>query len=115
MSAFYSHHLETERLPSGVFFANAGRALPEPNSKANAHPNLGSVFPTFPSRQKGAAAVTDKAPMCLPLLDVSVNVRVDSIVASTKLVQRFTNISADNISEAHYTFPLYDGAVITSF
>ncbi|KAH6892946.1 von Willebrand factor type A domain-containing protein, partial [Thelonectria olida] len=115
MSAFYSHHLETERLPSGVFFANAGRALPEPNSKANARPNLGSVFPTFPIRQKGAGAVTDKAPMCLPLLDVSVNVCVDSIVASTKLVQRFTNISADNISEAHYTFPLYDGAVITSF
>ncbi|KAH7112722.1 von Willebrand domain-containing protein [Dactylonectria macrodidyma] len=44
-----------------------------------------------------------------------VNVRVDPGVASTRVVQRFTNISLDNIPEAHYTFPLYDSAAITSF
>ncbi|KAH8648096.1 von Willebrand factor type A domain-containing protein [Ilyonectria robusta] len=114
MTAFFSHHLETERLPSGVFFANPGRAPPGLDLEANAHPFIASVFPTFPNHQK-QLAVGQKPALCLPLLDVTVNVRVDSAIASTKLVQRFTNISADNIPEAHYTFPLYDRAVVTSF
>ncbi|KAK3367386.1 von Willebrand factor type A domain-containing protein [Lasiosphaeria ovina] len=51
---------------------------------------------------------------CLPLLDVAIDVRVDCAVATSRFIQRFTNISDVAIPEAHYTFPLYDGAVVTS-
>jgi Vault protein inter-alpha-trypsin domain len=40
---------------------------------------------------------------------------LDRTIAHTTLTQSFENISDEDIPEAHYTFPLYDGAVVTSF
>ncbi|PHH79269.1 hypothetical protein CDD80_5264 [Ophiocordyceps camponoti-rufipedis] len=53
--------------------------------------------------------------LCLPLLSVAADVTVDGIVAMTELRQSFRNPSTINIPEARHTFPLYDGAVVTSF
>lgn len=52
--------------------------------------------------------------LCLSLLKIVVEVTVDGTVAFTKLVQRFINKSESEIYQAHYTFPLYNGAVVTA-
>ena len=52
---------------------------------------------------------------CLPLLDVSVAVQIQSTVARSTLSQRFHNPSGRAIEEAIYSFPLYDGAAVISF
>ncbi|KAJ9160800.1 von Willebrand domain-containing protein [Coniochaeta hoffmannii] len=49
------------------------------------------------------------------MLSVSINVRVNGTVACTELVQRFVNPSDILIPEARHSFPLYGGAVMTSF
>lgn len=58
---------------------------------------------------------TPQPALCLPLLSVSVNMQVDGNIAKTKVVQTFTNHGDISISEACYSFPLYDGATVTAF
>ncbi|EMT67976.1 von Willebrand factor A domain-containing protein 5A [Fusarium odoratissimum] len=53
--------------------------------------------------------------LCLPTLSVSLTATVDGTVAHTELVQKFRNPSDEIIDAAKHVFPLYDGAVITSF
>lgn len=53
--------------------------------------------------------------LCLPILRVSVHVSIDGTISHTKLTQSFHNPSEIDIPEARHTFPLYHGAVITSF
>ncbi|EWZ02698.1 hypothetical protein FOYG_01926 [Fusarium oxysporum NRRL 32931] len=53
--------------------------------------------------------------LCLPMLSVSLTATVDGTVAHTELVQKFHNPSDEIIDGAKHVFPLYDGAVITSF
>lgn len=48
-------------------------------------------------------------------MDVAIDVRVDSNIATTRIIQRFTNISDIAIPEAHYTFPIYDSGAVTIF
>src|SRR5580700_1083986 len=94
-----------ERLPSGVYFSEDGVR----DISVNAH--IISEFPVFRERRGATEPVTQ----CLPLLEVSVDVRVSSTVCRTALVQTFTNFASAAIPEAHYSFPLYDGAAVTSF
>ena len=51
----------------------------------------------------------------LPLSNVSVHMVVHGIIAHTTLIQTFHNSTDEAIDSAQYTFPLYDGAVLTSF
>ncbi|RDA89210.1 hypothetical protein CP532_0514, partial [Ophiocordyceps camponoti-leonardi (nom. inval.)] len=67
--------------------------------------------PQPPVEKKHPSPVT----LCLPLLSVAVDVTVDGIVAVTELRQSYHNPSTINIPEARHTFPVYDGAVVTSF
>ena len=53
--------------------------------------------------------------LCLPLLKVAVKVKVDGTIARTTLFQKFSNKSDEPIPKATYTFPLYNGAIVTSF
>ncbi|KAF9772132.1 hypothetical protein IL306_010190 [Fusarium sp. DS 682] len=53
--------------------------------------------------------------LCLPVLNVSVTATVDGTVAHIELSQKFHNPSDMTIDAARHVFPLYDGAVITSF
>ena len=41
--------------------------------------------------------------------------KVNSLVSRTELIQSFVNVSQESTPEAHYTFPLYDGATIVAF
>jgi hypothetical protein len=115
--------LEPYRIPSGVFFTDFGPEVPLDCSPA-------TIFPIFPNARPavnlGVASPADKFPrspsqskpqqvLCLPLLDVAIDVRVDSTIATTRFMQRFNNISNIAIPEAHYTFPIYDGAAVTTF
>ncbi|SCV58186.1 related to Vault poly [Fusarium fujikuroi] len=58
---------------------------------------------------------TPQVTLCLPILSVSVTATVDGTIARTELLQRFHNPSDITIDAAKHVFPLYDGAVITSF
>ncbi|KAK1636099.1 von Willebrand factor type A domain-containing protein [Colletotrichum phormii] len=60
-------------------------------------------------------AESDTPNDCLPLLNVDIQVAVDGTVARTKLFQRFSNPSKQQIPEARYTFPLYDGSAVIAF
>ncbi|KAG7416802.1 von Willebrand factor A domain-containing protein 5A [Fusarium oxysporum f. sp. rapae] len=62
-----------------------------------------------------AEAEIPEVTLCLPMLSVSLTATVDGIVAHTELVQKFHNPSDEIIDAAKHVFPLYDGAVITSF
>uniref|UniRef100_A0A0D2XU47 von Willebrand factor A domain-containing protein 5A n=1 Tax=Fusarium oxysporum (strain Fo5176) TaxID=660025 RepID=A0A0D2XU47_FUSOF len=59
--------------------------------------------------------VRPEVTLCLPMLSVSLTATVDGTVAHTELVQKFHNPSDEMIDAAKHVFPLYDGAVITSF
>ena len=115
--------LEPYRIPSGVFFTDFGPEVPLDCSPA-------TIFPIFPNARPavnpGVAPPADKFPrspsqskpqqvLCLPLLGVAIDVRVDSTIATTRFMQQFNNISNIAIPEAHYTFPIYDGAAVTAF
>ncbi len=128
MSTFYYHQRELERTPSGVFFAvdevpRGGVAYPHLEDvdggvahhvSRDATTDLTRIFPRFP-RVHSAKTWGQRPVLCLPLLDVSAEVQVDCTIATTNLTQRFTNISAAAIPEVHYTFPLYNGSIVTSF
>ncbi|KAG6996204.1 Vegetative incompatibility protein HET-E-1 [Fusarium oxysporum f. sp. conglutinans] len=108
-----SRHLHIERMPSGVHFP------PNINNEGSAR-NDYSRFTTRLNQTHQYAQASPRPPeprmpLCLPLLKISTEVTIDGTVASTKLIQRFINRSEVEIHQAHYTFPLYDGAVVTAF
>ncbi|KAL7766715.1 hypothetical protein ACKLNR_004631 [Fusarium oxysporum f. sp. zingiberi] len=70
-------------------------------------------YPEPPVRP--AEAENPEVTLCLPMLSVSLTATVDGTVAHTELVQKFHNPSDEIIDAAKHVFPLYDGAVITSF
>lgn len=124
---------ETYRIPSGIFFRDSI------SPQVPLDLPLGHIFPTFPNARPlyklrnledpAAQGLPEPLPspglsptrstkqqiLCLPLLDVAVDVRVDANIATTRFTQQYTNISDLVVPEAHYTFPMYDGAVVTSF
>ncbi|KAF5246352.1 hypothetical protein FANTH_6867 [Fusarium anthophilum] len=67
-----------------------------------------------PEVETGTAKIPE-ATLCLPMLSVSLTATVDGTVAHTELVQKFHNPSDIIIDAAKHVFPIYDGAVITSF
>ncbi|CVK87680.1 related to Vault poly [Fusarium mangiferae] len=74
-----------------------------------------SVSPYPEPEVEIASATTSEMTLCLPMLSVSLTATVDGTVAHTELVQKFHNPSDIIIESAKHVFPLYDGAVITSF
>lgn len=122
-------------IPSGVFFTH------DESHQESLEASFSTVFPVFTSARPAVRSVelarhvqpSPAAPnlqaspngpantpratqvFCLPLLRVSTNARVEDTIVTTGLTQQFTNLSELPIPEAHYTFPLYDGAAITSF
>ncbi|KAF5653307.1 hypothetical protein F25303_2479 [Fusarium sp. NRRL 25303] len=74
-----------------------------------------SVSPYPEPEVEIASATTSEMTLCLPMLSVSLTATVDGTVAHTELVQKFHNPSEIIIESAKHVFPLYDGAVITSF
>ncbi|KAH8648876.1 hypothetical protein BGZ61DRAFT_547087 [Ilyonectria robusta] len=101
-----SRHLRIERIPSGLHFT------PSQSTPAGGYP-----FPPHSahSAQPSSRPPESRTPLCLPLLKIATEVTVDGTVASTKLIQHFINKSETEIHQAHYAFPLYDGAVVTAF
>ncbi|KAF5536606.1 hypothetical protein FMEXI_10205 [Fusarium mexicanum] len=67
-----------------------------------------------PEVETGTAKIPEVT-LCLPMLSVSLTATVDGTVAHTELVQKFHNPSDIIIDAAKHVFPIYDGAVITSF
>jgi hypothetical protein len=111
---------ELDRIPSGVFFTRGNTEIPlSPMTMLNpSNVSPERIFPTFPHARpvvNGVSQGESKRVLCLPLLDVAVDVRVDSNIATTRIMQRFTNISDIAIPEAHYTFPIYDGGAVITF
>src|SRR6266480_6901406 len=106
--------------PKKIVFSEA------PTKKLSVFAHFSSVTPKGPlpatedhkspcSSRSSSIEEPDQAPTSLPLLNVSVEVNVEGFIACTTLVQRFNNPSNETITQARYTFPLYDGAVVTSF
>ncbi|KAK4041914.1 hypothetical protein C8A01DRAFT_14425 [Parachaetomium inaequale] len=82
--------------------------------------NYLQVFPHIPptpgeNEPESTLGSEQQTELCLPLLSASVNVSVDGTVACTDLMQKFMNPSDFLIPEARHSFPLYYGAVVTSF
>ncbi|KAF5705771.1 hypothetical protein FMUND_11939 [Fusarium mundagurra] len=75
-----------------------------------------SPIPQYPepSKRLGEPEVSEVT-LCLPVLSVSLTATVEGTVSHTELVQKFHNTSDVIIDAAKHVFPLYDGAVITSF
>ncbi|KAF5686689.1 hypothetical protein FDENT_5693 [Fusarium denticulatum] len=74
-----------------------------------------SIPPLPEPEVEAAVAKIPEMTLCLPMLSVSLTATVDGTVARTELVQKFHNPSDIIIDAAKHVFPLYDGAVITSF
>ncbi|KJZ78276.1 hypothetical protein HIM_02314 [Hirsutella minnesotensis 3608] len=64
---------------------------------------------------ESSADPEDPEVLCLPVVQVTADVTIDGTIASTELVQEYYNPSEIAILEARHSFPVYDGAVITSF
>ncbi|KAH8162727.1 hypothetical protein CIB48_g5525 [Xylaria polymorpha] len=75
------------------------------------------VFPHIPDEIKleSPSGSQSQTPLCLPMLSASVDVSIDGMVACAELTQKFINSSDILIPEARHSFPLYGGAVVTSF
>ncbi|KAF2805583.1 VIT-domain-containing protein [Mytilinidion resinicola] len=118
MNQFHREHAALERLASGVVFDPAHVAaanVPHPPKRRRQYDvERDTEFPVFRASASTNNVNTPEL-RCLPLLDVSVDVEVTSTISRTTLTQTFSNFSASLITEANYTFPLYDGAAITSF
>jgi hypothetical protein len=71
--------------------------------------------PVTPSNDAGNQSTVDTVEYNLPLLDVSADVNVVATTSRTVLTQVFLNNSKKSISEATYSFPLYDGSTVVSF
>ncbi|OTB00055.1 hypothetical protein M426DRAFT_324552 [Hypoxylon sp. CI-4A] len=78
-------------------------------------PSLSPPMPFMPFVNVDSNSRTSNQTLCLPILGVSVDVTVDGAVSYTILKQTFRNPSKLDIPEASHIFPLYDGAVVTSF
>src|SRR5262249_47699947 len=118
MNAVNAHHLQPERIPSGVFFRSEqlgeGSDLTELFEKG-IEPYS---FPAFPVHDGGYSPPTgnvsrsaeyqtpsyEEDVRCLPLLDVNIEVDVKFTVARTRVLQKFTNLSSLVIKEANYSF-----------
>ncbi|RAO73559.1 uncharacterized protein BHQ10_009571 [Talaromyces amestolkiae] len=74
-----------------------------------------SDFPSTLTSRKSSSAPEFPATLCLPIVSVALKVMVDGSIAHTELTQTFHNPSDIEIPEARHTFPLYGGAVVTSF
>src|SRR5438034_11584638 len=102
--------MEVERLPSGVFIDLRQHLVTrEPDLRCP----WDSAYPSLPIYK--AAHIGAITQQYLPLLDVVLDIDVDGTIASSKLVQQFTNYTELTIKEALYSFPLYNGSVVTSF
>jgi len=118
-------HQMVQRVPSGVYFhlnqVDTGREEFETLEKgvdpANLFPNFHNFDCGYSSNTANTTSTSNSSEEagCLPLLNVDITVDFQSSVASTKVTQVFTNISKYVIKEAHYSFPLYDGAAVISF
>jgi Vault protein inter-alpha-trypsin domain len=120
-----------ERMPSGIFFRPEQEIEGDKRLAAMAETGFGPYhFPSFKmydSRRGGnmgegggyqtpsSHLSADNGFRCLPILDVDVEVNVESTIARTIVTQTFTNSSRLVIKEANYSFPLYDGAAVVSF
>ena len=124
----YAYNLEqraVQRVPSGVGFHPSQIDMArEELATLEKGVNPLNLFPSFHNLENiyslntidtNSELNTSKEIRCLPLLDVDISVDVQSSVAKTKVTQVFTNISKYVIKEAHYLFPLYDGAAVISF
>lgn len=89
------------------YFLDATATKRHTDTEPNLTDEESRVVPPTPVKQ----SIT----LCLPILSVSVDVTVDGRLSYTKLTQSFLNPSEQAIPEARHTFPLYDGAVVTSF
>ena len=105
-----------ERLPSGISFPERRPEIDLADSEtAGSFTGPSFRFPAFPDFQEYVTAGAECKPLrCLPLLDVSVDVDVLSTISRTSLTQTFANFSNIMITEANYSFPLYDGAAVIS-
>jgi hypothetical protein len=124
----YAYNLQdqtVQRVPSGVRFhlneIDAGREELEALEKGIDPFN---IFPPFLNLDCGyvldtsdttSTSNTSNETRCLPLLDVDIDVDVQSSIAKTKVTQAFTNMSNYVIKDATYSFPLYDGSAVISF
>lgn len=122
------------RLPSGVYFTLLADAAANEANYAPEYP----IFPSLRGAEGGPPPVagssaappeagetialpyrpapqTPQPQLCLPLVDVSIDMQVEHSIAKTKLVQTFKNPGSTSIPEAWYSFPLYDGATVTAF
>jgi Mg-chelatase subunit ChlD len=108
--------MQPQRLPSGVFFN-----LREHETALKAKNQQKGVSDVFQCRDfRVAETHSTTSPdndqrLYLPLLEVSLDVKVVATTARTRLTQTFTNHSTSLISEATYCFPLYDGSVVHEF
>ena len=106
----YAHYMSRnwssdriDRLPSAIFFEQ--EPLAENNEEA--------WYPELPQFEERPG--TTSRYRCLPILGVSLNVDVYSNFGRTLLKQSYHNPHGTAISEATYTFPLYDGAAVVGF
>ncbi|KAF5606590.1 uncharacterized protein FSUBG_5989 [Fusarium subglutinans] len=74
-----------------------------------------SIAPYHEPEAEARVAKIPEVTLCLSMLSVSLTATVDGTVAHTELVQKFHNPSDIIINAAKHVFPIYDGAVITSF
>ena len=124
----YAYNLQDQtvkRVPSGVCFylsqIDAGRKELETLEKGidpfNIFPTFHNVDDEFLSNTGDTTPTTstNDETWCLPLLDVNIDVDVQSSIAKTKVTQVFTNMSNYVIKEANYLFPLYNGSAVISF
>jgi Mg-chelatase subunit ChlD len=131
--------MEYERLPSGVFFTIANPQVDVQPFVVNqqydrasddfVRPNFASVADSInrssgtnlPLRQRREFRIaqhvvdTKDDRRYLPLLEVSLDIKVVATVSRTALKQTFSNHSDITIKEATYCFPLYDGSAVVEF
>jgi uncharacterized protein YegL len=114
-----------QRIPSGIIFdpIHLSRCKEEHEAGERAV-DPQNIFPSFDHLDDGHNAEASEAAYksrtgiqghCLPLLDVDIDVEVESNIARTKVTQTFTNPSNYSIERANYSFPLYDGSAVIAF
>jgi hypothetical protein len=75
-----------------------------------------SSTPSAPSEPHTPSESDDKTDRYyLPLLEVSMDVKVIGTTSRTTLTQTFTNLSSVTIPTATYCFPLYDDSIVVAF
>lgn len=111
-----SRHPSTEAFYTLPTFPNMQRCYASDFTTLTRPPPYPSVTPSVSPLPPSPAPATPRPPsLCLPLLKIRVEATIDDFIASTTLTQHFINRSEAVIPQANYTFPLYDGAVVTAF